>query len=155
MRPLTENEWKIVAAAAGALLALLLLLWLILRRRPNSDEIERQRRLFLVESGRLIDGSSNDVFFIDLPDGGRRTMLAFTYRIGGVDYECSQDITGLTDPATVSVGFPCTVRYQPGNPHNSIVLAEGWSGLRDALPILPEYNDPEPIDTSHLDHNRP
>ena len=54
------------------------------------------------------------------------------------------------NPEEIRVGFPCTVRYQPGNPHNSIVIAEEWSGLREGLPVLPDYNDPEPIDTSHL-----
>jgi hypothetical protein len=81
------------------------------------------------------------------------TMLLYHYRIGGVDYECSQDITqlgGVIDPAQVRAGFPCTVRYQPGNPQNSIVVAEGWTGLRLGLPVLPSYEDPEPIDLSHL-----
>jgi hypothetical protein len=42
------------------------------------------------------------------------------------------------------------VRYQPGNPHNSIVVAEEWTGLRVGLPVLPAFEDPEPLDTSHL-----
>jgi len=70
-----------------------------------------------------------------------------------VDYECSQDITGMgevLDPEKVRAGFPCTVRYQPGNPQNSIVVAEEWSGLREGLPQYPIYDDPEPLDLSHL-----
>jgi hypothetical protein len=57
----------------------------------------------------------------------------YDYRIGGVDYEASQDITLMGDVVTVAhvqSGFPCSVRYQPGTPENSIVVAEGWSGLR-------------------------
>jgi hypothetical protein len=50
----------------------------------------------------------------------------------------------------VRAGFPCSVRYQPGNPQNSIVVAETWSGLREGLPQLPLFEDPDPIDTSHL-----
>ena len=81
------------------------------------------------------------------------TMLMYSYHIGGVDYECSQDITallGIVDAAQVRAGFPCSARYQPGNPQNSIVLAEDWSGMRAGLPVLPTYDDPEPIDMSHL-----
>ena len=62
---------------------------------------------------------------------------------------------GVVDKAQVRAGFPCSVRYQPGNPQNSIVVADGWSGLRLGLPVLPTYEDPDPIDTSHLDSLRP
>jgi hypothetical protein len=81
------------------------------------------------------------------------TMLLYSYHIGGVDYECSQDITGMpgvVDPAQVRAGFPCSARYQPGNPQNSIVVSEEWSGLRMGLPAQHVYDDPDPIDLSHL-----
>jgi hypothetical protein len=84
-------------------------------------------------------------------------MLLYSYRIGGVDYECSQDLTDIrdvVDTGKVSAGFPCTVRYQPGNPQNSIAVAETWTGLRDGLPVLPDFDDPEPIDMSHLRPDR-
>ena len=84
-------------------------------------------------------------------------MLLFKYRIGGVDYECSQDISalrGVVNATEVRVGFPCTVRYQPGNPQNSIVIAEGWTGLREGLPQLHSFEDPDPLDTSHLEPAR-
>ena len=80
-------------------------------------------------------------------------MLLFNYRIGGVDYECSQEITcmsGMVDHRQVRAGFPCTVRYQPGNPQNSIVVAEGWTGLRAGLPQLPSSDDPDPLDMRRL-----
>jgi hypothetical protein len=80
-------------------------------------------------------------------------MLIFSYRIAGAEYECSQDITvmgGVLDAAQVCAGFPCSVRYQPGNPQNSIVVAEEWSGLRMGLPLLPAFEDPEPVDLGHL-----
>jgi hypothetical protein len=56
----------------------------------------------------------------------------------------------VIDANEVRAGFPCSVRYQPGNPQNSIVIAEKWSGLRVTLPVLRVYQDPEPIDRSHL-----
>jgi hypothetical protein len=75
-----------------------------------------------------------------------------------VDYESSQDITELlsrVDASQVRAGFPCSARYQPGNPQNSIVISEEWSGLREGLPVLPEFEDPEPIDREHLEGLRP
>ena len=56
----------------------------------------------------------------------------------------------VVDAAQVRAGFPCSVRYQPGNAQNSIVVAEEWTGLRAGLPVLPVYDDPDPIDLSHL-----
>ena len=36
------------------------------------------------------------------------------------------------------------VRYQPGYPQNSIVVAEQWSGLRAGLPVLPVFDETRP-----------
>jgi hypothetical protein len=82
-------------------------------------------------------------------DGRMLTMLLFSYRIGGVDYECTQDITllgGVVDVQQVRAGFPCTARYQPGNPQNSIVVAEGWTGLRERLPQLRTLEERNEVD---------
>jgi hypothetical protein len=128
-------------------------LWLVLRKRPTAAELERARRRFLVQSGRLVDGMLLDICELDAADGRTLTMLMFSYRIAGVNYECSQDITDMgdvVDTAQVRAGFPCTVRYQPGSPQNSIVVAEEWTGMRAGLPQLPIYDDPDPIDLSHL-----
>jgi len=146
----------------GGLLALGL--WLIFHKRPTALELERARRRFLAHSGRLVDGMVLDVCEVEsLPKSKKEvartlTMLLFSYRIGGVDYESSQDITdmgGVIDVAQVRAGFPCSARYQPGNPQNSIVVAEDWSGLREGLPVYPSYDDPDPIDRSHLESLRP
>ena len=129
------------------------------RKRPTAEELERARRRFLVQSGRLVDGMLLDICEVEAPpvakaEAGRTlTMLLFSYRIGGVDYECSQDITNMSevvDAAQVRAGFPCTVRYQPGNPQNSIVVAEEWTGLRAGLPQSALFEDPDPLDVSHL-----
>ncbi len=42
-------------------------------------------------------------------------------------------MSAVVDAAKVRAGFPCTVRYQPGNPQNSIVVAEEWTGLREGF----------------------
>ena len=112
--------------------------WLMLRRRPTPEEIERERRVHLVRSGRIIDGTILDVTDTD-PDSPSEDQdhqirfISYNYEIGGVEYECSQDVTSLRDhikPEDLRLGFPCSVRYDVRRPENSIVLAENWSGLR-------------------------
>jgi hypothetical protein len=123
----------IAGVAAGAI-------FYMRRKKPTEEELERARRKILSQSGRLIDGMLLDIREMTLEDGRPLTMLEYSYRSAGVDYECSQDVSTLltvVDPAQVRAGFPCTVRYQPGNPQNSIVLAESWSGLRSSLPVYP------------------
>jgi hypothetical protein len=143
-----------IAAASAVLAALLALgLWLVFRKRPTPEELERARRHFLSQSGRLVDGMLLDICEFPDQDGRTLTMLLYHYRIGGVDYQCSPDITlmdGVLDAALVRAGFPCSVRYQPGSPQNSIVIAEEWSGLRVGLPVMPTFEDPDPLDLSHL-----
>jgi hypothetical protein len=152
MSLLHKDEWEIFAGVVVAGLAAGGAAWLLLRKRPSAEEIERSRRQFLVQSGRIVDGMLLDVYNVDA-EGRSLTMLLFNYRIGGVDYECSQDITsmlGLVNVSKVRAGFPCSVRYQPGNPQNSIVFAEGWTGLREGLFQLPSFEGSDPLDTSHL-----
>jgi hypothetical protein len=115
------------------------------RRRPSEEELERARRKLLAQSGRLVDGMLLDIREITTDDGRPLTMLEYSYRSAGVDYECSQDVTAIltvVDPTQVRAGFPCTVRYQPGNPQNSIIVAESWSGLRSSLPVYPQAKRP-------------
>jgi len=153
------SDWEIAAGLTSIVGLGAAALWLAFRKRPTAEELERARRRLLVQSGRLVDGMLLDICEVDAPAepngaaGRMLTMLVFSYRIGGVHYECSQDITSLSDvlvPANVRAGFPCTVRYQPGNPQNSIVVAEEWTGLRLGLPQLPVFEDPDPLDLSHL-----
>jgi len=147
------GNWEIAVGLTAAILAAAAAAWLVLRKRPSADEVERARRQFLVQSGRLVDGMLLDIYEVEAKDGRKLTMLLFNYRIAGVDYECSQDITALrhlVNTAEVRAGFPCTARYQPGNPYNSIVVGEGWSGLREGIPQLPLFDDPDPLDLSHL-----
>ncbi len=153
MTVLAVNPWEIAAGLAALAAVAAPALWLIFRKRPTAEELERARRLFLVQSGRLVDGMLLDICAVQAKDGRTLTMLLFNYRIGGVDYECSQDITDIgdgLDASQVCAGFPCTARYQPGSPQNSIVVAEQWSGLRIGLPQLPPYEEPDPVDLSHL-----
>jgi len=161
---LNSHEWEIAAGAVWIAALIALGLWLILRKRLTPEEQERARRGLLAHSGRLVDGMLLDICEVEAPPRSKNepartlTMLVYSYRIGGVDYESSQDITdmrGVVDAEQVRAGFPCTARYQPGSPQNSIVVAEGWTGLRAGLPVLPAYDDPSPADTIHLDSLRP
>ncbi|MGO8757790.1 MAG: hypothetical protein ACLQG3_06660 [Terracidiphilus sp.] len=150
---MNSDQWVMIGGLTAAAAAATAAGWLVLRKRPTAEELERARRQFLVQSGRLVDGMLLDIYDVEATDGGSLTMLLFNYRIAGVDYECSQDISALRDVldvAEVRAGFPCSVRYQPGNPQNSIVVAEGWTGLRQGLPQLPVPEDPDPLDTDHL-----
>jgi len=149
-----NNDWQIVAGLTTVAVVAGVATWLVMRQRPTAEEIEHARRQFLVQSGRLVDGMLLDVYEVAGADGQPQTFLLFSYRIGGVDYECSQEITAIlavVETGKVRAGFPCTVRYQPGNPYSSIVVAEGWSGLRAGLPQFPSIDDPDPIDRSHLE----
>jgi hypothetical protein len=144
---LNKSGWEIAGGVASLAILGGVVAWIMLRKRPSEEELERMRRRLLVQTGRIVDGMLLDICEIDAPDGRPLTMLLFSYRIGGVDYECSQDITSLgalVDVAQIRVGFPCSVRYQPGNPQNSIVVSEGWSGLRASLPQIPAFEDPGP-----------
>jgi len=136
-----ETAFAVVVAASAAAGAV----WWFRSHRPTPEEIERARRLNLALAGRLVDGMLLDVREMTVEDGRTLTMLEYSYRIGGVEYECSQDIThmgAVVDPAEVRAGFPCSVRYLPGSPQNSIVVAEEWSGLRVALSELSAGSHP-------------
>jgi len=141
MVQISLREWQIASVAAGVAVAAGAALWLLTRKRPTADELERERRQMLVSLGRIVDGMLLDGFQIAAEDGTEtvRDMLLYQYEISGVTYECSQDITPLADildPAKVKLGMPCSIRYQPGIPENSILVAERWSGLRDAVPVI-------------------
>jgi len=138
IRVLEIAAGAIVVAGLGAAGA-----WVLLRKKPSPQEVEIARRQLLTQSGRLVDGTLLDVCEIPSDDGRKLTMLLYDYRIGGVDYECTQDVSDLqqvVDIAAVRAGFPCSVRYQNGNPQNSIVVSEKWSGLRASIPFFPTFD---------------
>ena len=144
-----STDVQIVIGIVLVLLLVLVLTWLVFHRRPTADEIERRRRTYLAANGRIVDGMLLDFYELEGEAGAPIQMLVYDYRISGVDYECSQDVSSLSALVRnekVRAGFPCSVRYQPGNPQNSIVVAENWSGLREGLPVLPNFEDPDPLD---------
>jgi hypothetical protein len=116
-------------ACAGGAIA-----WRMLRRGPSEEELERERRALLVRAGRIIDGTILDVAGgQDAGQPGEVRFVLYQYEIGGVVYECSQEVAALRDVVKAEdlrPGFPCSVRYDVRRPENSIVVAENWSGLR-------------------------
>ncbi len=108
--------------------------YLLLRRKPKTaDDLERERREWLDHIGRITDGTVIDVQ--EMPGAGDRsaTFLIYQYDVAGVSYEASQDVTYLRQLINLHscrLGLPTSVRFDPQNPGNSIVLSERWMGLR-------------------------
>ena len=124
---------RIASGIAAAGLAAGAVAWIVtVRRRPSSEELERRRRERLSAIGRLTDGSIVDAWKRDgeVSYNATAEVLQYRYRIGGVTYECAQDVSPLAEG---TVGFridqPVQVRYDPRNPGNSIIASESWSGL--------------------------
>ena len=121
----------IVAGAGGAAA----LASVLRRKKKTPEDFERERRARIHEIGRITDGTVIDTQEIDGDENGygQAQLLIYTYDVGGVAYEASQDITTLrqwVDLHQCRIGLPASIKYDPKSPGNSIVICEGWSGLR-------------------------
>lgn len=120
------------ALVGGATLLAVGTAYFLRKGRKTPEQLERERRLRISTHGRITDGTVIDAQEIS-KDGHNFQMLIFQYDVAGVSYEASQDITHLrqyVDIHTCKVGLPSSVKYNPQNPGDSIVIAEDWSGLR-------------------------
>jgi hypothetical protein len=102
-------------------------------RRPTPEQREYQRRQRLSNMGRITDGTVVDFREVGEDNSSPMRLLIYSYDVGGVSYECSQDVSALRRPFDVQacqLGLPASVKYDPQNPANSIVVAEDWIGLR-------------------------
>ncbi len=120
-------------AAAGGIA--LLGAYALLRRKPKTaDDMERERRAWLEGTGRITDGTVIDVQELEAQTRGRpAVMLIYKYDVAGVSYECSQDVTYLRhwiNLHSCRLGLHTSVKYDPLNPGNSLVVSENWMGLR-------------------------
>jgi len=124
-------HWYTLAAGGGAIT---LGAYALLRRKPKSaEDIERERRQWLGEIGRITDGTVIDAQELAANGSRSMTMLIFKYDVAGVSYEASQDVTYLRQWINLQscrLGLPTSVRYDPHNPGNSMVISEKWTGLR-------------------------
>ncbi len=149
----TEQLYAGLLAAAVILLAAGgIVLW---RRRHTNDaaEIERRRRLRLSQIGRIVEGH-----IIEIEEEGQITadplrvapvavradassarniqahhrVVFYRYSISGVTYETAQDVSGLEAKFAMdalTAGQSISVKFDPANPSNSILMADDWSGL--------------------------
>ncbi|MGC8548169.1 MAG: hypothetical protein ACP5M4_00600 [Acidobacteriaceae bacterium] len=143
MQPLSLRDPQVYGTAAALALGAGAVLYLVFRKKPSNDELERQRRESLVRMGRIIDGTVFDTADLSEEESGRKggmQLVMYKYEVSGVVYECSQDVSTLGDYIDVHamrLDFPCSVRYNPHQPANSIIVAETWSGLRDLASGVP------------------
>jgi hypothetical protein len=148
------SDWRDFLPLAGlvVLAAVVMIFWL--RKKPEDEnELERQRRSYLNRVGRIVEGQVLEI--VDhkgaaTPSNGNaksglfaknharpvsngsQKLLYYTYSISGVTYETAQDVTGLEERlhlTRVATGQIASVKYDPSNPSNSILLADDWSGL--------------------------
>jgi hypothetical protein len=120
--------------AFGALAAIIGYALLSRKNKKSEEQIERERRAQLTLGGRIIDGNVIDVLELEDDESGRQMiLLVYTYDVAGVTYEASQDVTHLRqfiDLYSCRLGLLASVKYDPHNPGDSIVISETWSGLR-------------------------
>jgi hypothetical protein len=139
--------WLGAGAAVVLIAGTLIYKWK--NKPPTVDEIERRRRLHVNQVGRIAEGRVIDLMKQEIPpdeqrvmgvfkksNGGEsnvtRQMICYSYSISGVTYETAQDVTGLEArvmPHKLIAGQPASVKYDPSNPSNSILIGDDWSGL--------------------------
>lgn len=143
-------DWKTVAAVAGVAVAGVgLIIYAFFRPTVDPEEAERKRRLHLNQIGRIAEGQVVDLneHAAEPPParglfGGKpqplatnrtRHLVTYSYAISGVTYHTAQDITGLESQIRIErlvAGQPASIKYDPSNPVDSILVADDWSGLR-------------------------
>ena len=144
-------DWKMIAAVAGAALAgIAMIAYAFFRPAVDPEEAERRRRLHLNQIGRIAEGqvvelaehaaeppaASRGIFGAKpqpLTFNRTRQLVSYSYAISGVTYHTAQDITGLESQVRLErlvAGQPASIKYDPANPVDSILVADDWSGLR-------------------------
>ena len=122
-----------VGVIVGGLALLVIAGYLLKGRRKGPEELERERRQWLNAIGRITDGNVVDVQELSNNGSNPAQMIIYQYDVAGVSYEASQDITYLRQSFNLHscrLGIPTSVKYDPHNPGNSIVVSETWVGLR-------------------------
>ncbi len=148
MERLDWRVWLAAGLGAGAVAAVWLSSWF--RRAPDQDAEEQKRRSHINQIGRIAEGQILEVLEIPTAElqtaapalfkrsrknasgNGRRKLVCYSYSISGVSYETAQDITtleGRADHHHLIPGRPASIKYDPSNPGDSILLTDDWSGL--------------------------
>jgi Protein of unknown function (DUF3592) len=145
-------DWKmLLAIGGGSLAALAMIAYAFVRPAVNPEEEERKRRLHLNLIGRIAEGQVVELLAEQeappveesrklfgsrprpLANSRPRQLVSYSYAISGVTYQTAQDITGLESQVRVErlvAGHPASVKYDPSNPSDSILVADDWSGIR-------------------------
>lgn len=144
-------DWKLVLALVGGSIAAIgLLVFAFVRPTSDPEAEERKRRLHLNHIGRIAEGQVVELTqhapelaeakrgllgprARPLADNRPRHLVSYIYSISGVTYQTAQDITGLESQVRFErlvAGHPASVKYDPSNPSDSILVADDWSGLR-------------------------
>ena len=145
-------DWRIVLGGAALVLAVSgVALRQYFQKPEDPEDEERRRRSQLNQVGRIVEGLVVELVETQgsvapapsaakfprhkapvLGGNGLRRLVRYSYSIAGVTYETAQDVTGLEERLClerIASGQPASVKYDPSNPSNSILVADDWSGL--------------------------
>src|SRR5262245_36749068 len=129
----TLRDYSLLALAAAGMVAVAAA-W-ARSRRKTPEQLEQLRRRRISEVGRITGGTVVDVNELTAEKGSAEIqVLVYQYDVAGVRYEASQDVTSLrhkVDLHSCRAGLMTSIKYDPANPGNSIVIAEDWNGLRN------------------------
>ena len=147
-------DWRLLIGFAVALGAAATMMVRHFFREPfDPDEEERLRRTHLNQVGRIVEGCVVEIVEASaappleqdtgwrasrkavaaMDTNGSRRLVRYSYSISGITYETAQDVTGMEERLClerIAAGQPASVKYDPSNPSNSILVADDWSGLR-------------------------
>ena len=147
-------DWRvIIGVVALVIVAAAVILYRHYEKPEDPEDEERRRRFQLNQVGRIVEGLV--VELVETPatpapesdsgmlsrrktsasgraTNGARRLVRYSYSIAGVTYETAQDVTGLEERLCLerlAAGQPASVKYDPSNPSNSILVADDWSGI--------------------------
>lgn len=150
MKALFVDLNLILIMSGVAFAAMIMIGYAFFRPAENPEAVERKRRLHLNQIGRITEGQvvelaehrheppvERKALFRSnarpLASHQMRHLVSYSYAISGVTYHTAQDITGLEGQIRFErlvAGQPASVKYDPSNPVDSILVADDWSGLR-------------------------
>ena len=113
-------DWKVALAMGAAAVAAIAMVAYAFFRPAEPPEEPVAKRMFGPRAR-------------PIPDTRSRHLVSYSYAISGVTYHTAQDITRLEGQIRFErlvTGQPASIKYDPANPSDSIIVADDWSGLR-------------------------